>query len=297
MEMRQPGIEVRALAAASKPAVQPPASTERLALIVQPAYELIFALAAIATITAGYVYLAQSGVPQANSLVGYCLGIVGFLMMLSTEIMYSLRKRIERFHFGQMSRWLQAHIFTGLVGPYLVLLHSGWKFNGLAGVLMLLTAVVVLSGLIGRYIYTSVPRRLDGVELAVVELEEQIATVEQQLQVRGIARLGPAAQALAADVPPRGWLLVLGRPFFRWRQKRRFRRALRQLGALGRAEASQLEKLLDERQQMLMQIHSLDATRRLLALWHMFHVPLGGALFTLVFIHIAAALYYATFLK
>ena len=38
-----------------------------------------------------------------------------------------------------------------------------------------------------------------------------------------------------------------------------------------------------------------DLTRRLLALWHVFHVPLGVALFTLAFIHIGAALYYATF--
>jgi len=37
--------------------------------------------------------------------------------------------------------------------------------------------------------------------------------------------------------------------------------------------------------------------RRLLALWHMFHVPLSGVLFTLAGIHIVAAMYYATLLK
>ena len=43
---------------------------------------------------------------------------------------------------------------------YLVVLHAGWKFNGLAGVLTLVTIVVVISGVIGRYIYTAVPRTL-----------------------------------------------------------------------------------------------------------------------------------------
>ena len=42
--------------------------------------EMIFSLIAIAAITGGYAYLAQAGTPQANSLVGYCLGIVGFLI-------------------------------------------------------------------------------------------------------------------------------------------------------------------------------------------------------------------------
>jgi NADPH-dependent 2,4-dienoyl-CoA reductase/sulfur reductase-like enzyme len=37
--------------------------------------------------------------------------------------------------------------------------------------------------------------------------------------------------------------------------------------------------------------------RRLLALWHVIHIPLGAVLFTLAFVHIGAALYYATFLK
>jgi hypothetical protein len=37
--------------------------------------------------------------------------------------------------------------------------------------------------------------------------------------------------------------------------------------------------------------------RRLLSLWHLFHIPLGLVLFTLAFIHVGGALYYAAFLK
>ena len=116
----------------------------------QPAYEFVFALMALGLITAGYAYLAHDVVPQPNSLIGYTLGTVGFLMMLSTETLYSLRKRVAGFHYGRMSLWLQVHVFTGLVGPYLVLLHSGWRFKGLAGILTMVVAVVVVSGLVGR---------------------------------------------------------------------------------------------------------------------------------------------------
>ena len=131
------------------------------------ALELIFSLIAIVAITGGYVYLAREEAPQPSGLLGHGLGIVGFLMMLSTETLYSLRKRLPRFTTWQMSTWLQIHIFTGIVGSYLVVLHSAWKFNGLAGVVTFLTVVIVVSGFVGRYIYTAVPRTLDGAELSV----------------------------------------------------------------------------------------------------------------------------------
>jgi hypothetical protein len=259
----------------------------------RPAYELIFSLVAILLITGWYAYLARSGVPKASSALGHSLGIVGFLMMLGTETLYSLRKRGARgFTFGRMSVWLQCHIFTGIVGPYFVLLHSAGKFHGLAGILTLLTLLMVVSGFIGRYIYTAVPRTLDGVEVAVRDLEDQIAVADQQLQA-----LGAPALALAKETPQGGWLWVLGRSWLRWRQRRRLHRVVRGLGAAGRARAAQLERLLEERYRMQMQINSLAATRRLLALWHVIHIPLGAVLFTLAFVHIGAALYYATLLK
>lgn len=104
-------------------------------------------------------------IPTAAGLFGHLLGITGFIMMLMTEILYSLRKRSPLARWGRMSDWLRFHIFTGLVGPFMVLLHTSWKFNGLAGAVTLLTIIIVVSGFIGRYIYTRIPRTLEGVEL------------------------------------------------------------------------------------------------------------------------------------
>jgi hypothetical protein len=262
------------------------------------AYELIFSLLAIGAITAAYYMgLAQNGVPAPSSFWGHSLGIVGFLMMLSTETLYSLRKRMPGFHLGRMSIWLQAHIFTGLVGSYLVILHSAMKFNGLAGVLTLLTVIVVLSGIIGRYIYTAVPRTLDGVEVAFAELEERISRLDRQLQKLGGERLRQAALVAAAPAARRGWFIVLARPLLRVRQRRRWKRLIQKVDGLPRAHLEELQTVLSERQRLQMQVDSWDATRRLLATWHMFHVPLSGALFALAFIHIGAALYYGTLLK
>ncbi|MFN2227194.1 MAG: hypothetical protein ACK2UY_12820, partial [Anaerolineae bacterium] len=122
-------------------------------------YELLYALVAVVLITAGYLALVSrlEEAPAASGLVGHGLGIAGFLLMLMTETLYSLRKRSRRARWGRTSSWLRFHIFTGLVGPYMVLLHTAWRFQGLAGLVALMTAVVVLSGFVGRYIYTAVP--------------------------------------------------------------------------------------------------------------------------------------------
>jgi hypothetical protein len=178
--------------------------------------ELWLAFLAMILITGlyGLVLVLTREIPPASELFGHGLGIVGFTFMLMTETLYSLRKRSRSVKWGKMSTWLQFHIFTGLVGPFMVLLHTSWKFNGIAGVTTLFTIIIVVSGFIGRYIFTRIPRTLEGLEIE-----------------------GALSQ-----------------------------------GALKRA-------------------------RQLLALWHTIHIPIGMVLFISAFVHIGAALYYATFLK
>jgi hypothetical protein len=262
----------------------------------QPPYELILSLIVVVAVTAWYVRLAESEVPRPSGLVGHGLGIAGFLLMLSTETLYTLRKRLRGFTVFQMSTWLRIHIFTGIVGPYLVLLHSGWKFNGLAGVLTLLTVVMVLSGFVGRHIYTAVPRTLDGVELAVRDLEDRIVAADLRLQKLGISLAERVDLAAVIEVPERGWKLVLRRKQLLRRHQEQLRRAMQGLRAAAGAPAAQLQGLLEERYRLQLQINALAETRRLLSLWHLFHVPLGVMVFMLAFIHIGAALYYAAFL-
>ena len=195
------------------------------------ARELWWAAAGIAAITALYLVVVNrlQTVPTASSLFGHGIGILGFLLMLATEILYSLRKRSRQARWGRTASWLRFHIFTGLVGPYMVLLHTAWKFNQLAGLVMLLTVIVVVSGFIGRYIYTAVPRTTDGVVIERQQLETEIAAAEAELQV-WLAQRPAAGQTLAlrlAALPTAGQdqlLMVIGRTFielgYRWQWRR-----------------------------------------------------------------------------
>lgn len=178
--------------------------------------ELWLAFLAMILITGlyGLVLVLTREIPPAGDLFGHGMGIVGFVFMLMTETLYSLRKRSRSVKWGRMSNWLQFHIFTGLVGPFMVLLHTSWKFNGIAGVSTLFTVVIVISGFVGRYIFTRIPRSMEGLEIE--------GTLSQE---------------------------------------------------------------------------ALKQARQMMALWHTIHIPIGIVLFISAFVHIGAALYYATFLK
>jgi hypothetical protein len=247
-------------------------------------------LAFLAMILIGGIYAAVSltrEVPEAGKLLGHSLGVIGFLLMLSTETLYSLRKRAMRRARGKMSEWLQFHIFTGIVGPFLVLLHSAWAFRGLAGIVTLLMVIVVASGFIGRYIYTAVPRTSDGVLLEAEELQRLIAQAEAEL---GRASMG----APASEPGQKETTLVLGRRprdvLDAWRRWR----ALRRLDPSARESAARVLRLQARLAELRRQAASLAAARRLLATWHTIHIPLGMALFVAAFYHIGAALIYAT---
>ena len=208
-----------ALAAATPPAPgAPPARgvRERLGALGRLP-ELAYALAAIVAVTAlyGVAYSQASAFPTASSLIGHGIGIAGFVLMLMTATLYSLRKLRADARWGSTAGWLKFHMVTGLVGPYMVLLHTAMRFNGLAGLAMLLTVVVAASGLVGRYLYTRVPRTAEG------------------------------PVAAAGDAGPEARVRLLRR-------------------------------------------------RKTLATWHTFHVPLTWVLFVAAFIHVVAALYYAT---
>jgi hypothetical protein len=265
-------------------------------------YILLYTLITLVVITAGYAVISynQGASPASGNLIGHLLGVVGFVLMIMTETLYTIRKRSKRAaRWGTMQSWLQFHIFTGIVGPYLVLLHTAWHFNGLAGAVTFLTVIVVISGFIGRYIYTSVPRTAGGVELESGDLENQITNTEGQLR-NWLERNPTAAKSMPDNVISlphiayNTWPIVFGRIFIELGYRWRWWRAGSKLKGTSRRELRELRILLIRRRQLNYQIAGLAFVRRVLALWHTVHVPMGIILFTLAFFHLGATLYYVT---
>lgn len=255
--------------------------------------ELWLSLLAVLLISAGYLFVVlRGGIPAASEFFGHSLGVVGFLLMLSTETLYSLRKRAIRRPWGKLLNWLRFHIFSGIVGPYLVLLHTAWQFRGLAGVVLLLTAIVVISGFIGRYIYTAVPRTADGMVWEEGLVKEQIQALE--IELGALQPVLPEGTQLSDVMPRMQGMRSIIQDFRAYIRRR-------QLVSQLEADAAQtIEKIIDARRrsvELRRSLTSLATARRLLAVWHTVHIPLGMALFVAAFVHIGAALYYATLLR
>jgi hypothetical protein len=207
---------------------------------VRRAPELWLSLALMVAAVGGYLVIGP--VPPGSHL-GHALGITGAVLMLATEVLYTIRKRAKDRAWGPMARWLRIHIVTGLVGPLLVGLHAAGHWHGVGGWAAIATAVVVASGFTGRYLYTAIPRAPSGTPLTGHEIDAALSNAELRLT--------------SADLGARA--------------RRRIT-----------AESARLRRRSGR----------LEMTRRLLARWHTFHVPLTLALFTLVVIHVVVALYY-----
>jgi hypothetical protein len=260
--------------------------------------DLLTAAILIVILTAIYIPLTFLTDTRASSLLGHGIGVVGFLLMLATETLYSLRKHNRRMaRWGSMRSWLSMHIIMGITGPYMVFLHTGWKFAGLAGLTMLLTAVVVASGFVGRYIYTAVPRTPAGAMVEESQLKAAISQAELELDIW--LRSQPAHLRALSDrltgpgAGEQDELAVLRRALTDRRQQRRWRRELARLDPSSQRQVAALERMVQRQGILKRQMLSLRATRRLMALWHTLHVPLGLALFVASILHIIGALYYS----
>lgn len=246
-------------------------------------FELWVSALTIAVITAVYISIVQyTTIPPASSLFGHSLGIAGFILMLMTEILYSVRKRYQFARWGKLQNWLSFHIFTGLVGPYLVLLHTSWKFQGLAGVLTLMTLIIVASGFIGRYFYTEIPRDDEGKALEALQVEELIE--KNSLEIKALEIERQKRMESADSIHPQN------QPDHPIQNS-----ALRQ-SPDNTESGKELQLLMARQAQLHRQLLRLERTRKLLAIWHTIHVPVALSVFLVAVVHIFAALYYATLL-
>lgn len=109
---------------------------------------------------------------KPSGIMGHGLGIVGTFLILFGVVIYIARKR-----YGFMEKYLRLkyllefHIFLCTLGPIMVLYHTSFKFGGIVSVAFWSMVTVVASGVIGRFIYTQIPRTIEGRELSLSEVK------------------------------------------------------------------------------------------------------------------------------
>src|SRR3984957_2963060 len=104
--------------------------------------------------------------------IGVNLGVLGVLLFFLIYL-YPLRKKWGWLgRHGNSRHWLDFHVVLGTAAPLVIALHSSFKFGGIAGMAFWIMTAVTLSGFIGRYLYSQIPRSLNAAELTVKEIQD-----------------------------------------------------------------------------------------------------------------------------
>jgi len=112
---------------------------------------------------------------QADGDFTYNSGLIGGITMV-VILLYAARKRIKVLRkAGNMEVWYYFHLLGGVLGPLIIVFHTGFTLKSInSGVALFTMITIVLSGLFGRYIYTRIGYSLHRKLLAIKESEKQL---------------------------------------------------------------------------------------------------------------------------
>ncbi len=268
---------------------------------------LIIAIAVGAALYAGWVN-RDEGYISADTGLGYWLGIIGSLMMLLL-LLYPLRKRARFLRgLGRVPAWFRSHMFLGILGPTLILLHSNFRVGSLnAAVALFFMLTIVASGIIGRYLFAKIHMGLYGTKAEIQQILADADAVKKVLgeDYSGAGGLLAELAAFESSVLVRhsGFLsslwafLTLG---WRWQSLRKhlLKRAKAAIGdeagrkgLSGRARRKMLNAVKEHLSIYFAAVNKaarFGVYERAFAAWHVLHMPLFFLLVITAILHVIA---------
>ncbi len=257
----------------------------------------VFGVAYYAASPAARVRHPWHALLRPSGAVGQSAGIIAFVIFVFLWL-YPLRKKWKKLAFtGTVGRWLDVHVAAALLLPLLLATHAAWRSDGVIGLGLVAMLVVIASGVVGRYLYTRIPRARSGVELT----RDDVAAARRDLLERLGETTGVDAEGLESmlatggDADARGLLPALRRMVVNDLTRARRCRELRQRFAAlqvasGRSLAGraldEAVALADREMALDQQVHMLDATHRVFRFWHVAHRPFAITALLAVVVHI-----------
>lgn len=226
-----------------------------------------------------------------STSLGRAYGVAGFCMIL-TNLAYLVRRKLARLSLGSLRAWLDIHTFTGLFGGLLVIFHSAFQVRTTIAIITVVSLfVALLTGIIGRSIYTLTPKP-DRARLAqhLAVLNRVGPGMGQVLE----QRIGLVPRTRGAE---RGSLLsvALALPAFRRELRERrhvFDRTVREYASLfGRELGLVRHRIADCRRIYACEVRA-SAADALLRSWRGVHRLSALLMVLLVVMHIVVAWYY-----
>ena len=203
----------------------------------------------------------------AEEGLGYAFGIAGVTCMVLMQV-YSVRKRTNWLPRAiSLRQCFRAHMFLGVIGPVLILMHCDFRMGSInSQVAFWSMAVMMSSGIAGRFIYSRIHRGLYGERVRLEELASALA--QERESAPGAQRTQLAALELPSVSLP-GQLLTHVRIIA----------AQRRNAGSGDGRASTYFR-------QLRVLSGLRIAERAFSLWHVVHLPLVGILALSVIAHV-----------
>ena len=241
---------------------------------------------------------------SAVSGFGRWLGYIGAAMMVVSAL-YTLRLHVPGIRrIGSSKTWFDFHVVFGLAGPLLSLLHTDFNVFQLYWVSALWWAVfgVVITGVVGRYLYTLIPRievaadrdkkSLDG---AILKVADRWSALTRSANV--MQHFLKAQEKRAEREEPSAHTGVLRlTAFLLAAELRRIRAAVairfRMLGDMQNTELRRTAiKLMARRAAVERRTEALGVARRLMTKWRAFHIGLSIIMLLLLVAHAAISIW------
>lgn len=219
---------------------------------------------------------------KPSGLYGHGLGIIGTFLILFGVTIYIARKRYNFLsRFIRLKYLLEFHIFLCTIGPIMILFHTAFKFGGIVSVAFWSMVAVVLSGVIGRFIYIQIPRTIEGRELTLNEVKEMKNQMAGSLVERvDFGELASAqGLALAGNVPLTESDISIGtlRKYLIQKQ-------------VPVAERRDILRIARNERSLASKITRLQRMQQLFKYWHVAHLPFALIMLIIVCIHVIVTL-------
>ncbi|MHB8852385.1 MAG: hypothetical protein ACYC6P_03385 [Ignavibacteriaceae bacterium] len=232
---------------------------------------------------------------KPSGFIGQGLGVLGSLMMIAGVAVYMIRKRIRFFfNFGYLKNWLELHIFLCTLGPIFILFHTAFKFGGIVAVSFWSMTAVVLSGIVGRFLYVQIPHTIQGQMIGMDELNAQNENLSYQLKnvYKIPENIFSEIEEISSlkrykNIKLRTGIIFIMKDFFG--TKSVIHRLKHELALAGvpRPQRNRIVKTTKTKLIVSRRIGLLKTMQKFFKYWHVVHLPFAILMFVIMLIHIA----------
>lgn len=239
---------------------------------------------------------------RSSGSIGHLYGNVGIALILG-NLLYLVRRRFVHVPWlGSMRAWMDWHVFSGIVGPAFVLLHSAFTLRTWPAIVSAVSlAIVVVTGLFGRYLYRLVPRYADGRQEGVEELAADVDHALMDLHHLGPgspqaaelveARVETAVQRVGRSVTGLGAIISTLRALWQLRDLRGAARVVAAGAGATPAAAIEIGRAAAGIGRLIARAELVDTLARAASFWRSLHRNLVVVMLIAASLHVSIAIY------